>query len=116
MPELPEQLRGFQTGLRWLRPLIPVALFVALFGTCGALASAAHARSTVLVAVASVAVVGSFAGLAGWVLMSDKLNGRPPRHVPWSARQWQDFDASFWALVSRGSGGPPGPRPDRNEA
>jgi hypothetical protein len=113
MPIAP--LRAARTAkrtLRRLQPLVPVALFMAVLASFGALAAAAHTRSPALIAVAAVAMVGSIAGMAAWVVLSDRRARQPVRHVPWRDYEWSEFERLFWDYVQRRSSS----RRDRDDA
>jgi hypothetical protein len=106
-------VRTAQRRLRRLEALIPVALFMAPWGTGGALAAAVHRRSPVLIALASVALFVSFATLTAWVLTSERRARKPPRHRPWSQAQWRDFELAFWSHVMRPRHSPSRQEPER---
>jgi len=99
--------RAARRKLRRLESLLLVALFVAPFGAGGALAGAVHAKSSLLIALATALLLASFTGLVAWVLITDRRATQPPRHVPLAENDWKQFERSFWAHVNRRSDVPP---------
>jgi hypothetical protein len=96
--------------LRRLQALAPVALFLIAFAAAGGLAATIGTRSPLLIALAATVMVSSFAGLAGWVVITDRRpTSPPPSHVPWSEEDWSRFDRSLSAYIRRQSdpSGPP---------
>lgn len=93
--------------VRRLDALLPVAVVVAPTVSAGGLAAATHSGSALLIALAAAMLVTAVAGLAAWLLVAERRAKRPPRHVPWSDADWQSFERSFWAQVSRRSDRPP---------
>ena len=88
---------------RRLQALIPFGVFMAPFGAAAALAAATHAKSPLLVALATAVLLATLAGFAAWVLITDRRASKARRHARMTEEDWAEFERSFWAHVERRS-------------